>query len=279
VMLNPLGLVESLHMVLAAFAATGFAVAGIHAALLLRDQRNLFHQRALSIALLVGGIPAILQPLSGDILARAVADYQPIKLAAFEGHFQTRRGAPLSLGGIPDENSGALKYAIEIPYGLSWLLYFDSQAVVPGLEEFPRRDWPPVAVVHIAFQIMVGSGLLMMATALWGAWRRWRAKRLGSSPIFLWVVVLTAPLGFLAIEAGWVVTEVGRQPWIIFGVMRTAEAVTPMPGLVVPLVTFTALYLFLAIIVVWLLGRQILASPEIFSDGPDGRTIKAHALP
>lgn len=274
-MLNPAVFSQTLHMTLAAYAATGFVVAGIHAFMLLRDRNNRFHRHALSIALTVGGVTAILQPLSGDILAKAVAKNQPAKLAAFEGQFETETGAPLRIGGIPDEKSGVTRYAIEIPYALSILAHGDPNATVKGLNEFPEDERPPVAIVHFAFQIMVGCGMLMAAIAVWGAWRWWRNRRREAgkwldSKWFLRSLILAAPLGFIAIETGWVVTEVGRQPWIIYGVMRTSEAVTPMPGLVVPFITFTILYIFLAIITAWLLLRQVVASPSEPSSAAGG---------
>lgn len=266
-MMNPNAFTQSLHMILAAYAATGFVVAGIHAFMLMRDRTNRFHRIAIAIALTVGGITAVLQPLSGDILAKAVAKNQPIKLAAFEGQFETETSAGVKIGGIPDETRRETNYAIEIPYGLSILAYGDPHATVKGLNDFPQNEHPPVAIVHFAFQIMVGCGMLMLGITVWSAWRFWRnRKEKGGKWIdsnwFLRALVLAAPLGFIAIETGWVVTEVGRQPWIIFGVMRTAEAVTPMPGLVVPFVTFTILYIFLAIITAWLLLRQVAASPK-----------------
>jgi cytochrome d ubiquinol oxidase subunit I len=268
---NPAAFAESLHMVLAAFAATGFMVAGIHAFRLLRDRRDLFHQRALGIALLVGGIPAILQPLSGDLLTREVARDQPAKLAAFEAVFRTRQGAPFTLGGIPDSQSQSMRYAIEIPKGLSLLLHGDPLAPVTGLDAFPPDQRPPVGILHPAFQLMVAAGFAMMAVALWGAWQWWRDRSLAEATWLLRAIVLTCPLGFLAVEAGWVVTEVGRQPWIIYGVMRTSEALTPMPGLIVPLITFTVLYLFLAAMVVWLLIRHIAASPRFIHASRPGK--------
>lgn len=207
----------------------------------------------------------ILQPLSGDSLAKSVARTQPVKLAAFEGHFQTEQGAAFRIGAIPDEAAGVTHYSIEIPYLLSILAYGDPNAVVKGLNEYPAADRPPVVIVHIAFQIMVGCGVAMMLVALWAAWRYLRGRRNQKwleSKWFLRLLIVAAPLGFIAIETGWVVTEVGRQPWIIHGVMRTSEAVTPMPGLIVPFLTFTVLYIFLAVITVWLLLRQVAASPK-----------------
>jgi cytochrome d ubiquinol oxidase subunit I len=265
-MMNPAALPETIHMLLAAYAATGFAVAGIHAFLLLRDRRNLFHQRALAIALLIGGVTAVLQPLSGDLLGQTVARNQPIKLAAMEGQFQTEQSAPLRIGGWPDEESATTCCALEIPYGLSLLAFHDPHATVKGLLEFPRDQWPPVAIVHIAFQIMVAAGTAMMMVALWAAWLVWRRRSLTDSRWFLRAVVAASPLGFIAIETGWTVTEVGRQPWIIYGIVRTAESVTPMPGLVIPFVTFTLLYLFLAVIVVWLIARQVADSPQLTAE-------------
>ena len=259
-MRNPHAAGETVHMVLAAFAATGFAVAGIHAYLLLRDRANDFHRRALEIALVVGGIPAILQPLSGDLLTKHVAHHQPAKLAAIEALFHTEQGAAFRIGGLPNAERQDVRYAIEIPYGLSLLLYLDPHARVAGLDSVPRKDWPPIAVVHLAFQLMVMVGFIMMALALWAGWRWWRARALERETALLKAFVLASPLGFLAIEAGWTVTEVGRQPWIIYGVMRTSEAVTPMPGLWVPMITFTSLYLVLAGVVISLLKRHIAAA-------------------
>ena len=264
-MLNTAALPQTIHMTLAAYAATGFVVAGIHAFMLRRDPNNRFHKAALGIALIVGGVSAILQPLSGDFLAKTVAVTQPVKLAAFEGHFNTEQGAAFRIGGIPDENARITRYSIEIPYFLSILAYGDPNAVVKGLNDFPADQHPPVAIVHFAFQIMVGCGVIMMLVALWSAWRYLRARRnygWVNSKWFLRTLIVVAPLGFVAIETGWVVTEVGRQPWIIYGVMRTSEAVTPMPGLIVPFLTFTVLYVFLAFVTVWLLLRQVAASPK-----------------
>ena len=260
VMRNPHAVGETIHMVLAAFAATGFAVAGIHAFLLLRDRASVLHRRALHIALAVGGVTAILQPVSGDLLSKAVAQHQPAKFAAFEALFQTEAGAPFRLGGLPDAARQEVRYAIEIPYGLSLLLYLDPHARVAGLDTVPRENWPPVAVVHLAFQIMVVSGFIMMGLAVWAGWRWWRGHDLQRETALLRALAIASPLGFVAIESGWVVTEVGRQPWIIYGVMRTSEAVTPMPGLWVPMITFTLLYGVLGLVVVWLLKRHIAAA-------------------
>jgi len=268
-MMNPMALSQTVHMTIAAYAATGFVVAGIHAFLLLRDRTNLFHRRALSIALTIGGAAALLQPLSGDLSARYVAHYQPAKLAALESHFNTEAGAALNIGGIPDVDRGETNYAIKIPYGLSLLAFHNPYATVKGLNDFPRDEWPNILIVHNAFQMMVGLGTLMAVISLWGAFLWWRKQTLPDGKWFLRSLVIVAPAGMLAIEAGWTVTEVGRQPWIIYGVMRTSEAVTPMPGLVIPFVVFTLLYVFLAVVVAWLLFRQVAQSPRVGSEDPE----------
>ena len=256
-MLNPSAFSQALHMTLAAFIAVGFAVAGIHAYFLRRDPDNPFHRKAFAIALCVGGIIAILQPISGDISAKRLAKHQPIKLAAMEGQWETERGAPLRIGGIPDEKAEKTRYAIEIPKALSFLVHFDFNAEIMGLKDVPPENRPPVVVVHFAFQIMVACGMVMIVAGILGGWLAWRRKGLPVNSWYLKFITFCTPLGFIAIEAGWTVTEVGRQPWIIYNYMRTADAVTSMPHLVIPFIGFTLLYIFLSIIVVILLRRQI----------------------
>lgn len=255
-MMNPAALSQTLHMTLAAYAALGFAVAGIHAYLLLRHPTSSFHRRALAIALWVGVPAAVALPVSGDLSARYVARWQPAKLAAAEALFHTQAGAPLMIGGWPDVERREVRFGLPIPSGLSLLTHYDPQAEVTGLDAFPEDEWPPVAIVHLAFQIMVALGIYMAAVGLWAAGRAWRRRDLGSNRWLLRALVLAGPMGLIAVEAGWVVTEVGRQPWVIYGVLRTADAVTPMPGLVVPFTVFTLLYLFLGAIVVFLLSRE-----------------------
>jgi cytochrome bd ubiquinol oxidase subunit I len=249
---------QTLHMTIASYCATGMAVAGIHAVLLLKHPGDRFHRAALMIALWVGVPAALLQPESGHFSAQWVAERQPVKLAAMEGQFLTEVGAPLRIGGIPDESTFETRGAIEVPYGLSILAFNDPFAEVKGLDSVPRDQWPPVAIVHVAFQIMVALGTLLSLAASWVAWRWFKKRPVESSRPLLWCLVLCTPLGFLAIEAGWIVTEVGRQPWIIYKVLRTSQAVTPMPGLIWSMTGFSLLYLFLAVIVTWLLYSQIL---------------------
>jgi cytochrome d ubiquinol oxidase subunit I len=252
-MLNPASFHEVLHMILAAFVATGFAVAAVHAFFLLRTPNSLFHRSALGLALAVACISIPLQIASGDLSARAVARLQPAKLAAMEAHYRTQEGAPLLIAGIPDDATSTTRWALTIPHGLSFLIAADPGARVAGLEEFPRNDWPNVRTVHWAFDLMVLSGMAMLAVAGWSGWLWWRHRRVPDHPRLLRALVAAGPLGFVAIEAGWIVTEVGRQPWIIYNVMRTEDAVTPMPGIAVPFAAFTVLYVFLAMVVFTLL--------------------------
>ena len=264
---NAAALSQTVHMTIAAYAATTLAVAGIHAYVLRRragapltEPLAQLHRAALGVTLAIGIPAAILQPISGDLSARFVARYQPVKLAAMEGQFATEHGAPLRLGGLPNEERRATRFALEIPHGLSLLAFHDPNATVRGLNDFPRDDWPPVPIVHLAFQTMVGLGTVMALVALWAAVVAFRRRALryeSSDRRLLLALVVIAPFGFLATEAGWFTTEVGRQPWIVFGVLRTRDAVTPMPGLIVPFVVVTALYCALGVVVMWLLWRQI----------------------
>ena len=262
-MATPATFPETLHMTIAAYAATGLVVAGIHAFMLLRDPRNAFHRRALLVGLCVGAPAAVLQPVSGDISARYVAHWQPVKLAAMEADFTTQRDAPLQVGGLPDVSRRVTHGAIRIPYALSFLAFHDPHATVQGLSDFPEDRWPPVAITHVAFDIMVGLGTIMALVSVWAIVVLLRKRDPASSRPLLWALSAIAPAGFVAIEAGWTVTEVGRQPWVVYGIMRTADAVTPMPGLIVPFLTFTLLYCFLGAIVAYLLYQQVLKSPGI----------------
>jgi cytochrome d ubiquinol oxidase subunit I len=263
-MANAAAFPETLHMTLAAYAGTGLTVAGIHAIAILRGNRSAFHRRAVGIALMLGAPAAILQPLSGDVSARSAAIHQPAKLAALEAHFETQRGAPLHIGGWPHVDERVTRWAIRIPHGLSLLAFHDPNAEVKGLDTVPRDQWPPVAIVHVAFQVMVALGTIMALVSVWALWRWWRGRAIDAvvdDRRVLRALALVTPMGFLAIEAGWTVTEVGRQPWIIHGVLRTADAVTPMPGLVVPFLVFTLLYVLLGVIVIYLLRQQIVRAP------------------
>jgi cytochrome bd ubiquinol oxidase subunit I len=247
---------QGLHMTIAAFCATGFGVAGIHAIGLLKNPGSVFHTKAFQIALVIGATAAIIQPLQGDRLAKQVAVLQPAKLAAMESLFHTSKPAPLIIGGIPSEETQTVRYGIHIPKLLSFLAHGDFDAEVIGLDQFPPENWPPVIVTHIAFQIMVGIGTFLALLGLFSLYALWKKSIWLRRRRALQLFAACTPLGFVAIEAGWTVTEVGRQPWIIYGIMKTKDALTPMPGLVYPMVLFTGVYLLLAFVVTWLMVRQ-----------------------
>jgi cytochrome d ubiquinol oxidase subunit I len=256
-MLNDAWAVEAVHMTLAAFASVGFAVAGVHAFRLLARPKHQLHRAGLRLALTVGVLAALVQPLSGDRSAKSVAQRQPMKLAAMESHFETGTEVGLWIGGIPNPETRTVKYGVRIPYLLSLLAFSDPAAEVKGLEEIPRGDWPPVVVCHLAFQVMVGIGTLMVGIGALFLWLRWRRPVLLDHPKFLWLIALSTPVGFIAVEAGWIVTEVGRQPWIIYGIMRTEEALTPMPGIQVSLAVTLIVYGLLSALIFGVFSRQI----------------------
>ncbi|TRO66765.1 cytochrome ubiquinol oxidase subunit I [Christiangramia sabulilitoris] len=254
--LNDAWFTQALHMTLAAFAATGFAVAGIHAFQILRNRRVPLHKKAFKIAISFGAVAALLQPLSGDLSAKDIAKRQPVKLAAMEAHYETSKGAPLYIGGLVDEENRKVTHKIEIPKALSFLAFGDFDAEVKGLNDFPEDELPPVSVVHYAFQVMVGIGTLLMIAAII-FFISLKKKSWMNTPAFWWLFALLSPMGFIAVEAGWVVTEVGRQPWIVYKIMRTSGAVTPMPGLKYTFFLYVFVYITLAITVTWLMKRQI----------------------
>lgn len=265
-MFNAAWFEQALHMSVAAFAATGFAVAGVHALMILRKLNTEFHEKAFRIAILFAVIAAILQPLSGDISAKSVARRQPAKLAAMEAHFKTEAYSSLIIGGIPDVKNKKVDYAIKIPGMLSFLVSDKFSTVVKGLDQIPEKDQPPVAIVHYAFQLMVSLGMFMLGLAVLffialTKQRQWLAK-----PWFLRLFVLAIPVGFIALEAGWTVTEVGRQPWIIQGVLRTSDALTPMPGIGYSFYLFSLVYISLSLIVVFMLYRQIKMVPVSYDN-------------
>jgi len=258
-MLNPAWFTQALHMTLAAFAATGFAVAGLHAFQILKNKQKELHLAAFKIAMTFGAIAALLQPLSGDLSAKDIAVRQPVKLAAMEAHYHTSKGAPLYIGGIVDNEKQEVKYKLEIPKALSFLAFGDFDAEVKGLNDFPKDERPNVAIVHYAFQIMVSIGGAMAMAGILFFVALFFKKQWFKHKLFLSLFFALTPLGYIALEAGWIVTEVGRQPWIIHGIMKTKDAVTPVPGIEVSFYMYIVLYSILTIAVAWLLSRQIKA--------------------
>lgn len=254
-MTGPAALPQAVHMALAAYVVTGFLVASVHAVRRLRGDRSPHGRRAmvLPLALAAALVPA--QALAGHWAGRVVAETQPVKFAAMEGQFRTEARAPLRIGGWPDEEAEETRYAIEIPAGLSWLAHGDGEAVVAGLSDVPKADRPPVAIVHVSFQVMILAGVALLALSAWLAASAALRRRVPDSRGFLRAVALSGPLAVLALEAGWFVTEVGRQPWIVEGRMRVSEAVTET-AVPVPLLVGTGLvYAILAVGTVVVLQR------------------------
>ncbi len=266
-MLNPATGAQTTHMIFAAYMVTGFSVAAFYAWERLRGRDMAYQRHAMALGLFLGMVFALPQFVVGDWAAKMVAQTQPVKLAAMEGQFQTEVSAPLRIGGWPNEETRRTEYALELPGMLSWLAYGDTNAKVDGLDEFPRDETPPVAVVHIAFQVMVGGGSYLAALTLWGigclVWKR----HLPRQRLFLFALVAAGPIVVLALEAGWVVTEVGRQPWIVHGIMRTKDAVTHAPGMEKVFWITLAIYTLLTVMTIGIL-RLLARSPlEAAADG------------
>jgi cytochrome bd ubiquinol oxidase subunit I len=239
---------EFVHMYLAGFIVAGFLVAGVYAFGWLKGRRERHHRVALVIALTVASLTAPAQLLVGDWAARTVAERQPTKLAAFEGLQETTKGAPFSVGA-----------GIEIPKLLSLLAFHDPNATVKGLNAVPADDRPPVGIVKLSFRVMVAIGSALAALGAWFLWVWWRRGRLPSSPWFHRALVVAGPLSLVALIAGWVTTEVGRQPWVVYEVMRTEQAVTGAGGIPVGFGALALVYVGLvaiAIVMLRRLGRQ-----------------------
>jgi cytochrome bd ubiquinol oxidase subunit I len=246
---------ELTHMYLAGYMVAGFLVGGVYATAWLRGRRDLYHRAGLVVALSFAAFAAGAQGLVGDWAGRRVAVSQPVKLAAFEGVPQTEDGAPFTIGGVYDADRGEVRYGIEVPRLLSLLATHDPDGRVVGLETVPPADRPPVNVVRISFQTMVAIGsalgllaFLFVATVVF-------RRRLPRSAWFYRAVIAAGPLSLVALIAGWVATEVGRQPWIVYGVMRTNEAVTRADSLEIGFAVLVVVYAGLAAAVAWLLRR------------------------
>jgi cytochrome d ubiquinol oxidase subunit I len=254
---------ELIHMYVAGYIVAGFVTASVYAWALLRGRASRYNRTALIIPLTVAALSAPAQLVVGDWVAREVAKNQPIKLAGLEGLEKTTRGASEHVLGWYDGHG--VKYGIEIPKLLSLLAFHDPNATVQGLDTVPANARPPVNVVRFAFQTMVGIGTLL---ALLGAvyvvaWLR--RRRLPRSRWFYRALVAAGPLSLLALLAGWVTTEVGRQPWIVYGIMRTSQAVTGAAGIPVGYATLALVYASLGGGVIWVLrrlARAPLALPE-----------------
>jgi cytochrome d ubiquinol oxidase subunit I len=248
---------ELVHMYVAAYIVVGFVLAGVYAWGKLRHGRWGHYERtALAIPLTIAALAAPAQLLVGDWAAREVANQQPLKLAAFEGLQQTTSSASEHIGGWYHEDDGEVTGGIAIPDLLSLLAYHDPNATVRGLDSVPADDRPPaINLIRFAFQTMVGIGTLLAVVGVVALWVRWRRRRLPQSRWFYRALVLCGPLSLVALICGWVVTEVGRQPWVVYGVMRTEQAVTGADGIPVGYGTLALVYLGLIGAVWWILRR------------------------
>lgn len=255
-MLNPFASSEIPHMVLAAYITVGFGVAAVYARALLSNPDDAMCRRGFMLAFVLAAALAPVQLISGDMSARSVAALQPPKLAAMEALFHTTSCAREMVGGVPDMATKNVRFGIAIPCGLSFLIHLNPHAVVPGLDAFTPAERPNTLVVHLAFQTMVGCGFAFLALGAWALWLRVRKRSIFSSRSLLWGTVAAGFLSVVALEAGWFVTEVGRQPWTAYHLFTTAQSVTAATSMIVPsLVVFSVIYFFLAAIVIWLLVR------------------------
>jgi cytochrome d ubiquinol oxidase subunit I len=258
---------ELVHMYLAGYIVAGFVTAGAYAWGWLRGRRGRYERVALAVPLAVAALASPVQIVVGDWAAREVAREQPTKLAAFEGLHESEQGAPVHLLGWYEGDE--VRYGIELPRLLSLLAFHDPNARVEGLEEVPPNERPPVNVVRVAFQMMVGIGLALAAVSLVYVFVFLRWRRLPRSPWFYRGVVVAGPLSVVALIAGWVTTEVGRQPWVVYGHMRTEEAITGADGIPIGYASLVLVYAGLIAAVAWILRRLARAPVEVPA-GPRG---------
>ncbi|HEX2891341.1 cytochrome ubiquinol oxidase subunit I [Vineibacter terrae] len=257
------------HMVLAAYLTTALVVGAVGAWHLLRDRENAAARTMFSMAMWMAALVAPVQIVVGDFHGLNTLKHQPAKIAAMEGHFDTHRGAPLILFGLPDMEAETTRYAIEVPKLGSLILTHEWDGELKGLKEWPRQDRPNATIVFWSFRIMVGIGVLMVMLGLWSLFGRWRGT-LYRTPWLHRFAVAMGPSGFIAVIAGWVTTEVGRQPWTVYGLMRTSESVSPIatPAVATSLATFAVVYFAVFGAGVFYLLRLMRRPPSVDEPGP-----------
>ncbi len=231
VIFNPSLPTHLTHMLLASYETAAFAVAGISAYYLLKERHQDFYRTSLGLALVMAAVVSVSQAVVGDLKGLVVAEYQPAKLAAMEAHWETNHegGAGFVAFAVPDMEAEKNHFEIKIPNGLSLLITHSLDGRVQGLKDFPPDERPNSLITFWSFRIMVGIGFIYVAVMLWAAWLWWR-DRWSVSAGFLKALVAIQPLGFIATVSGWVTSEVGRQPWVVYGLMRTADGVSPIPA-------------------------------------------------
>lgn len=265
VVLNPYGGWQYLHTINGALLTGAYALGAVGAYYLLGGRHSEFAGLSVKMAVVAGVILALTQAFpTGDLNSRSVVEYQPAKLAAMEGLLETAKGAPLAIIGMPDTVQGKLMDPVYVPGLLSFLAYGDTRAAVVGLNAYPREMWPPVELTYYSYHIMVGLGTLFIAQMLIGLFLLWRRK-LASSSWFLWTLMLALPFPYIANEAGWVAAEVGRQPWLAYGLLKTPAGTSPSVAAGETIFTtlgFAGIYMMLALLFVFLVGRIIAEGPE-----------------
>ena len=275
---NPSFPFRFVHMVIAAYLTTSLVVGGVAAYHLLRGTKTLEARTMFSMAMWMAAIVAPIQILAGDTQGLNTLEYQPMKVAAMEGHFESHEhGAPLVLFGWPNMEKGRVDYAIEVPKMSSLILKHELNGSLKGLDSVPRKEWPPVPIVFWSFRTMVGLGFAMLGLGLFSLWQRFRGHLFDSPWLHRYALVM-GPTGFIAVLAGWITTEVGRQPYTVYGQLRTADSVSPLaaPAVGASLLSFVVVYfaVFLAgiIILIKLMAKAPHAGEQGIEPGTPTRT-------
>ncbi|WP_315763448.1 MULTISPECIES: cytochrome ubiquinol oxidase subunit I [unclassified Bradyrhizobium] len=274
VIFNPSFPYRLVHMVLAAYLTTALLVGAVGAFHLLRNAHLPGPRVMFSMAMWMATLVAPIQILAGDQHGLNTLEHQPAKIMAMEGHFESHKdGAPLYLFGWPDETAGKLEYAVGIPKLGSLILKHAPDAPLAGLDTVPRENWPPVAIPFWTFRIMVGLGLLMFALGLFSLWERWRG-RLYQSPLLHRFAIAMGPAGFIAVIAGWMTTETGRQPFTVYGLLRTVDAASPLaaPAVGSSLLAFVIVYFIVYAAGILYLLRLMAEPPHPGEQGPSSET-------
>ncbi|QDF40756.1 cytochrome ubiquinol oxidase subunit I [Bradyrhizobium symbiodeficiens] len=272
VIFNPSFPYRLVHMVLAAYLTTSLVVGAVGAYHLLRDPHLAGPRVMFSMAMWMAALIAPIQILAGDQHGLNTLEHQPAKVMAMEGHYQSHKdGAPLILFGLPDQEAGRVDYAIEIPKLSSLILKHSLDAPLAGLDTVPRENWPPVAITFWSFRIMVALGFLIFALGLFSLWTRWRGTLFDSRPLHIFALTM-GPAGFIAVLAGWITTETGRQPFTVYGLLRTADAVSPLaaPAVGSSLLAFVVVYFIVFAAGAIYILRLMAASPHHGEEGPRG---------
>lgn len=279
IVFNPSFPYRFVHMVLAAFLATAFAVGATAAWHMLRDCKTPGVRKMFSMAMWMAAFVAPIQIIAGDFHGLNTLEHQPAKIAAMEGHYETQRGAPLILFGLPDDEAEVTRYAVEIPKLGSLILTHSLDGEIRGLSDFPEDERPKAALVFWSFRVMVGLGMLMAALGFWSLWARHRKTLFNSRALHRFSLAM-APSGFIAILAGWITTEVGRQPWTVYGLLKTADSASPLaaPALTASLVGFFVVYFFVFGAGIYYILRLMRKPPDTAAADPrDDHEAPSHA--